>query len=467
MTGFLITMMLSHLAVAIIATVHIVLTKRDTSAAIGWISTTFMMPVAGICLYLMFGINRVRRLARRLARRHVSPIITTLNYAARAEEGSFASLAKMVGKLTGRPLVGGNRIDFLIDGDNAYPAMLRAIAEARVSILLCSYIFRNDNIGRKFLDALIAAHDRGIVVRVLVDGIGSGYFFCPSARRLRAAGIPCCRFLHSILPWRMPFINLRNHRKILIVDGVAGFIGGINIGDENLVSRRPENPVSDVHFCLNGPVVRQVTEVFVRDWSFTCGEELSGPAYFPLLSECGGQAMRVVTSGPDTDLEKIEFTILQAFTQAKSSVRVMTPYFLPGSRILTELSLAALRGVIVDIVIPQASNHVIMDWACRADIHPVLDAGCRVWLANPPFNHAKLISVDRNWSFIGSSNLDMRSLRLNFEMNVECYNVDFACEIDDLIAQHRDSRLTHHDLDERSLPVRLRDSAVRLISPYL
>ncbi|NHO32303.1 phospholipase D-like domain-containing protein [Acetobacter fallax] len=467
MTILLIVIVLSHFAVTLVVSAHIMLTKRDTASAIGWISTAFMMPFVGVCLYGMFGINRVRRLARRLVRKRGNPEAPALHYAIRSNEGPFAPLASMVGKLTGRPLIGGNCIDAFIDGDGTYPAMLEAIAAARASVLLSSYIFRGDRIGEQFIAALITAHNRGVAVRVLVDGIGAGYFICPAVRRLRAAGVPCSRFLHSMLPWRMPFINLRNHRKILVVDGHSGFIGGINIGDENVVAWHPANPVSDVHFRLQGPIVRQLTEAFAWDWAFTCEEDLSGEIYFPIPDEAGDDVMRVVTSGPDTDLEKIEFTMLQAITLAKTSIRLMTPYFLPGTRISTELGLAALRGVVVDIIIPQASNHLIMDWACRADIHPVLDAGCRVWLAEAPFNHAKLFSVDRSWAFIGSSNLDMRSLRLNFEINVECYSSGFACEIDDFIARHRKRRLTHHDLDERSFPVQLRDAAARLMSPYL
>ena len=416
----------------------------------------------------MFGINRVRRRARKLIeiRSPQAESAPLIRWSETVDEG-LRPLAEMVRKISGRPLLGGNSIEPLLDGEGAYPQMLDAIGMASKSIMLSSYIFRYDATGSLFTTALIEAHRRGVSVRVLLDGVGAGYFFCPTARVLQRAGVPCERFLHSFFPWSMPFINLRNHRKILVVDGAVGFIGGLNIGEENRNRMRVDRRVADVHFRLQGPVVRQLAEAFAWDWSFTCEEELTGALWFPALDGAGNDILRVVTSGPDTDLEKIEYTALQAITLARHSVRIMTPYFLPGTRMLSELALAALRGVQVDLVIPAHSNHRIMDWACRDDLQVVLDAGCRIWLSGPPFNHAKLMVMDKRWAFVGSANLDARSLRLNFEINVESYGVAFAEKIDAFIESHRRRRLTHHDLDERILPVKFRDAIARLFSPYL
>ncbi len=448
---------------------HILLTKRNTSSAIGWIGICVLMPALGTVLYVMFGINRVRRLAKKLVSGRSSHRFEESHSSSwnRELDGQFAPLAMMVGKLTSRPLVGGNKIVPLHDGDGGYPFMLKAIEEAEQSILLCSYIFRNDQIGGLFIEKLIAAQKRGVQVRVLVDGIGSGYFLSPVYRRLRRAGVPCGRFMHSMLPWRMPFINLRNHRKILVVDGKTGFMGGLNIADENLVSRKPPHPVSDTHFMLEGPVVKQLAEAIAWDWYFVTQEMLEGDIYFKEHTSTGESVARIVTAGPDTDLEKIEYTMLQAITLARRQVRLMTPYFLPGSRVMSELALAALRGVQVDVVIPRCSNHPPLDWACSANIAPLLNAGVRVWLVNPPFNHSKLMVVDRAWSFVGSSNLDIRSLRLNFEINMETYDVLMAEMLDDFICHHRNRRLTHHDLDKRNKLIQIRDAAARLFMPYL
>ncbi|MBB2176347.1 cardiolipin synthase [Gluconacetobacter johannae] len=464
---FLYVVLAARVVVAGTVSLHVLLTKRDVGASIGWIGIAVLMPFTGGVLYAMFGINRVHRRARKLIGRQSWHSRTLTSRWKRAEQGSFAPLADMVGKLTGRPLMAGNSVRMLHDGDEAYPQMLEAIANATTSILLCSYIFRDDKVGTRFVTALVAAHRRGVAVRVLVDGIGSGYFRCPVARALHGAGVPVGRFMHSMLPWRMPFINMRNHRKILVVDGRVGFMGGLNIGEENQVASRPAHPVSDTHFHVEGPVIHQLTEAFAQDWSFTSGEDLHAAPFFPDVTQSGETLTRIVTAGPDSDLEKIEYTMLQAITLARRSVRLMTPYFLPGERFLTELALAALRGVEVDIVVPRRSNHTLIDWARAANLPRFLDSGCRVWQASPPFNHSKLMVVDRHWTFVGSSNLDVRSLRLNFEINLEAYDDALAAMIDDFVIHHRHDRLTHHDLDRRRLPIRIRDAGARLLLPYL
>ncbi|GCE89732.1 phospholipase D [Komagataeibacter diospyri] len=460
-------LLLARVSIIAAVVVHVLLTKRDVGASIGWIGVTVLMPLTGGMLYLMFGINRVHRRARRMAGQHPWRSRTMSSQWRRDEAGTFAPLASMVGKLTGRPLLGGNAIVPMHDGDIVYPRMLDAINGARHSVLMCSYIFRDDGVGRQFCDALIAAHRRGAQVRVLVDGVGSGYFNCGVGRILRDAGVPVGRFMHSMLPWRMPFINMRDHKKILVVDGLTGFMGGLNIGEENVAAAHPRHPVSDTHFEVKGPVVHQLSEAFARDWAFTRGEELTADIYFPRQDSHGPSLSRVVTAGPDMDLEKIEYTMLQAFTLARRSIRIMTPYFLPDDRFLTALALASMRGIEVDIIVPWHSNHTLLDWARSANLPRFLDSGCRIWLARPPFNHSKLMVVDRHWSFVGSSNLDVRSLRLNFEINLEAYDAALATRIDDFIATHRHVRMTHHDLDRRSFPRKMRDAAARLFLPYL
>ncbi|BAK83146.1 phospholipase D [Komagataeibacter medellinensis NBRC 3288] len=461
------SILLVRIAIIAVVVVHVLLTKRDVGASIGWIGVTVLMPLTGGALYAMFGINRVHRRARRMVGQHPWRSRTMNSQWQREAVGAFAPLAAMGGKLTGRPLLGGNAVSVLHDGDSAYPRMIAAIKGARNSVLMCSYIFRPDHSGRQFCNALIAAHRRGVQVRVLVDGVGSGYFGCGVGRILHRAGVPVGRFMHSMLPWRMPFINMRDHKKILVVDGLTGFMGGLNIGDENVAASRPAHPVSDTHFELAGPVVHQLSEAFARDWAFTTGEELTADIFFPPQASHGPVLGRIVTAGPDLDLEKVEYTMLQAFTLARRSIRIMTPYFLPDDRFLTELALAALRGIEVDIVVPWHSNHTLLDWARSANLPRFLDSGCRIWLARPPFNHSKLMVVDGHWSCVGSSNLDVRSLRLNFEINLETYDDALAARIDAFIATHRHVRLTHHDLDRRPLWLKLRDAAARLLLPYL
>lgn len=461
---------LLHVSLSLLVTGHILLTKRDTAAAAGWIGFCWVMPYLGSLLYLCLGINRVHRRAQKL-REDVSPEETAFlaTWTHDAADSFMAPLVKMLDGLTGLPLLKGNSVTCLHDGDHAYPRMLESIARAKHSILLCSYIFRDDGIGRKFVAALAEARQRGVEVRVLVDGIGSGYLYSPIIQRLKRENIPCARFMHSLWPWRMPFINLRDHRKILVVDGRTGFMGGLNIGAENLLNqpRGRRIPVADTHFQLEGPVVQQLSEVFVRDWSFTTGETLEGERYFPVPVAGGSIPARVVTSGPDMDVEKIEYTILQAVILARSHVCFMTPYFIPDNRFATELGLAALRGVRVDIVVPRHSNHPVTDYARNARLRNLVLAGCRVWLGDPPFNHSKLMTVDRAWSLVGSANLDRRSLRLNFECNLTLHGAETAGHLEEFILGHCSHQLTLAEIDSWSLPVRLRNAACCLFLPYL
>ena len=453
-------------------TLHVLLRKRDIGGSIGWIGIAWLAPVLGSLLYLVFGINRVTRRAHRLRARR--PWHGTAGHPQASTERTdhLAPLDRTARRLTRRPAEGGNRVTLLRNGDEAYPAMIAAIGQARTSIALSSYIFRADGAGIAVIEALAAAHARGVTVRVLIDGVGSGYFLAGAYRRLRRAGVPVARFLHSKLPWRMPFINLRTHKKILCVDGQLGFTGGLNIADENLVAGahpdgEPDHLVRDTHFRIEGPVVAQLIDAFAEDWVFTTGEALTGEVWFPTPEPVGKLVARVVTSGPDQDLEKIEYLMLQAIGCARRSIRIMTPYFLPDDRMLTALGLAAMRGVRVDIIVPQKSDHRVVDWAFRAQIGPLAATGAKIWRSPPPFEHSKLMTVDGIWCLIGSSNWDMRSFRLNFELNMEVYDPALAAELDQFMIRAQRRRLSARRLVKRAFAWRLRDAAARLMLPYL
>ena len=212
-------------------------------------------------------------------------------------------------------------------------------------------------------------------------------------------------------------------------------------------------------------IVDQLTDAFADDWLFATGEKLLTENWFPPLAKVGQVTARVVTSGPDEDMEQIEFVALHAISCARKSIRIITPYFLPPDPLTMSLGLAALRGVTVDIVLPEHSNHTILDWARRVPLRPLIEAGCRVWLMPAPFDHSKLMVVDDAWALIGSANWDTRSFRLNFELNVELHDADFAGKLAAVAPTTR--RLALAELDGDSLPVRLRNSAARLLQPYL
>ena len=455
-----------HLAVAIAVTSHALLKKRDVGSALGWIGLVWLAPFVGGILYFVAGINRVKRRAERLVRRPKTR--------SRSRKGDdpdshddLEPLQRGISRISRRPLEIGNTLTTYQNGDEAYPEMLAVIARAQASVGLSSYIFDTDETGTKFLKALQAAQARGVAVRVIIDGIGGGYIFSRAYHALRRAGIPAGRFLHSPLPWRTPLVNLRSHKKILVVDGRTGFTGGMNIADDNVMRLETKEPVQDTHFKIEGPVVAQLVDAFADDWAFVAHEDLEGTAWFPILEPVGPAKARVITSGPDQDLEKIEFAIMQAIACARASIYVMTPYFLPDERLLTALALAAMRGVAVHVVMPEKSNHFYVDWAARANIGSLLKDGVSLWVGPQPFRHTKIMVVDGEWSLIGSSNWDMRSFRLNFEICMELYDKTIAQSLQHFVTSHRGKPLTNADLKARPLPIRLRDAGVRLMMPYL
>jgi cardiolipin synthase len=459
-----------HFALAASVTTHVLANKRDPGSAVAWIGLAWLSPVVGSILYALLGINRVQRRARSLSEPLTrASVAASPAFRVESELGRepFAALEEAGRRISQRPTLAGNDVAMLHSGDEAYPAMVAAIESAQRSVALSSYIFRADAAGEGFIAALMRARGRGVELRVLIDGFGGGYLWSETFRRLRKAGVPVARFLHSAMPWRMPFLNLRTHRKILIVDGATAFTGGLNIGAENLLASQPRYPVRDTHFRFTGPVVAQLSEAFAEQWWFATGEALEGDAWLPALSPTGPSLARVVTSGPDQDLEKIELLVLAAVGCARESVHIMTPYFLPDDRIITALVLASLRGVAVDIVLPEHSNHRAVDWAMRAHIRPLVVAGCRIWTQPAPFDHSKLMTIDGAWCFVGSANWDARSFRLNFEINVEVFRSSIAGEIAAKFSKSATRRISLADLDGRSLLRRFRDSAARLLLPYL
>jgi cardiolipin synthase len=460
------------LLAAILASVHALLHKRDSRAAALWLGVIWLLPALGPLFYLVLGINRIRRRAISLGVRNVStrPIPENFGEPQQLEAEHLRMLSRVVGRVVGRPLMPGNCIKPLVNGDEAFPAMLAAIESAQKTISLCSYIFDNDPSGREFVAALGRAVKRGVQVRVLIDSAGARYSFPPINHKLRHAKIPHARFLPSSIfaPWRVATINLRNHRKVLAIDGRLAFTGGMNIRHGNVLNAKPKSPVQDLHFSVEGPAVAQLQEAFVNDWAFTTREVLTGDDWFPDLKETGNDIARVICDGPDADFDKLRWTLLAALAESQTSVQIVTPYFLPDIALVTALNLAALRGVKVDIILPVKNNLPFVQWASRALWWQVLERGCHVWLTPPPFDHSKLMIVDRHWVFLGSANWDARSLRLNFEMNVECYGRDFAQQMESVIAKKMEGahEVTLAEVDRRSSPGKLRDAIARLFAPF-
>lgn len=466
-----------HGLACVAASGHAILYKRDPRSALAWAGLVWIFPYFGIVIYILYGVNRIERRAKSLRSGRGGPKESPTYLAGPKEIESvllpdhahLASLMHLVTRLCGKGLTKGNQVRPLLNGDQAYPEMLAAAAEARESITLSTYIFDNDRAGQEFVDGLASAVDRGVQVRVLLDGVGLRYKWRTIMPLLSRRGVRYARFLPTLVPRSFRYANLRNHRKIMVVDGRIGFTGGMNIREGNMLDLNAAYPIRDVHLRVEGPVVADFQEVFAFDWEFATGEALKGEPWFPSLEPSGPVLACGIADGPDEDFDKLRLTILGALASAKESVQVATPYFVPDATIISALCVAAMKGVSVDIVIPQKSNLPFVNWATAALLWQVLQRGCRVWLSPPPFDHSKLFVVDGTWSLLGSTNWDPRSLRLNFEFNIACFDRTLARTLSDVFQKKRETSkpATLEDFDGRSLPVRLRDGMARLLSPYL
>lgn len=472
----------SHLAFVVLVLVldigtsaHAILVKRDHRAAVMWVAFIWFSPLVGAVSYLLLGINRIRRRASRL-RGDDLPVVGPPkeipdDFAPPAITPTITSLVQLGRKVTNRPLLAGNAVKPLENGDVAFPEMLAAIASAKRSVSLSSYIFDHDAAGVRFIEALAAAVERGVEVRVMIDDVGARYSRPPAMRALKRNGIRCAHFLPQVWFRRFAAMNIRSHRKILVVDGQIGFVGGMNIRQGNCLQLEPPppRPIRDIHFRVQGPVVRSLQMTFVDDWEFCTGERLAGDTWFPELSTAGTVAARVITDGPDEDLDKLSWMLHGAIAAARESILIATPYFLPDQPLIAALSTAALRGVEVRIVLPATNNLPFVHWASRAGWWQVLKPGCRLWLTDGPFDHSKIMVVDEVWSLVGSANWDARSLRLNFEINLEAYDTELAQWLTDsvehkLAAAHEVSLSAVND---RRIATRLLDGTARLFNPFL
>ncbi len=474
-TGLNWTLIALYGLLAISASWHALLTKRDPRAAMGWIAVCLFSPILGSAFYYLFGINRVARRARDL-RSEATPLTPQTGTSVVTRGGlTLTSLPDEYGRLVGisnavarRPLVGGNHFDLLCNGDEAYPAMLAAIESAQSSINLQTYIFQTDAVGLQFIEALRRAVRRGADVRVLIDGAGDYYAQPRASRLLDAMGVRVGQFLPPRLIPPSRLVNLRNHRKILVVDGREAFVGGMNIRTADVVVGDGRG-TRDIHFRVSGPVVSQVLDAFIEDWRWATSDESLVPLFEPPSPFEDGSFARVITDGPDEEVGTLSTIIASAVSAAAKRIGIMTPYFLPTLDLLTAIESAALRGIEVSILLPSKNNLPYVHWASRHILGELLKRGVSVYYQPAPFVHSKLLIIDDHYVQIGSANLDSRSLRLNFELNIEVFNSDFAR----VMAEHYNAAmrqsvaLTMAELENRSFMLRTRDAACWLMSPYL
>jgi len=462
------------LAAAAWAAGHALLHKRDPRSALVWVILSLTLPIVGPLAYWLLGINRISRRAHRWHSHglrsdlfEIPPDTAAISSDLPAPYQSLRNLEMLADRVARTRTHVGNRIDLLINGEEAYPAMLSAIAQARHSVHLCSYIFDGDQIGGQFVKELAAAAKRGVVVRVIIDAMGERYSSVTARKALAGSGVD---FRHYLPLYKGPFINLRNHRKLLLVDGNRAFTGGMNIRSNHCVSfTEPSKATTDIHFLVTGPVVHDLQRIFIEDWFFVSEQRLDDAAYFPPIEPSGTALARVIADGPDREFRKLEWIVLGALATARYRIRIMTPYFIPDRSMITALITAALRGVEVTLILPKQNNLPFVAWASRASYWELIKNGIHILEQPPPFAHTKLLLVDDIWSLIGSANLDTRSFRLNFELNLSVFDQAFTAQLN----RHFETLLTTsktitlQDVDARPLPIKLRDSVARLFSPYL
>ena len=455
---------------AVLSAGHALINKRDPRSALGWILTCMAIPLFGPLFYWGMGVNRIYRRAQRWHReagevlRWPAPA-PGVSAPLPAELSYLKELRRLSDHVVSAELVPGNNLVPLENGEEAYPAMIAAIEGGVSSVHLCTYIFDGDTTGRRFVSALKQAAERGVEVRVIVDSLGEKYSNPTAKSLLKGSAVQ----FGSFLPLRPGgYLNLRNHRKILVVDGELAFTGGMNIGDRHLVNG-PAPLVKDLHFQVSGPAVADLQRTFLEDWRFAKGEHFTGLRYFPELPPAGSALVRAVSDGPDKEFRKLHWIILGALSCARKRVAIVTPYFIPDRALIAALVTAALRGVSITLVLPGVNNLPFVQWASRSYLWELQQHGVRIFSQPPPFVHTKFMVVDGSWSLIGSANLDPRSLRLNFELDLEVYDLHFArlLETRCACAVAASREITLAELDGRSLPIKLRDGAAKLFSPYL
>jgi cardiolipin synthase len=457
----------------------VLLRRKDPSATIAWILTLVFLPALGAALFLLFGRDRVRLPAKR--KRELDAIVRAQVQAARDEPAEAApsslplpsplerSLFRLGERLSRLRATTGNKVEVLVEGDSTYDAMGAAIDAARHHVHAQFYLIRNDATGRWFRDRLVAAARRGIQVRLLMDGFGCLALGAGWRRPLHTAGVRVADFLPMRSVLLQP-VNLRNHRKIVVIDGETAFTGGYNIGDEYKGQMPGVGAWRDVHLRIDGPAAAELQRVFFQDWAFAVREPIDPHSYFPRDPAPRGDAViAIVPSGPDTRTEAIHRLFFGAIVGAEREIVITTPYFVPTESILVAMELAAMRGVDVKLVLPSRSNHRVTFHAGRSFYAQLLDAGVQILEYEPGIVHAKTLVADAQVALVGSANMDLRSFRLNFEVHALVHDATTALRLREAFEKDaaKSRRVEPLDWQARRWTLRVKEGAARLVSPLL
>nr|MDH3078193.1 cardiolipin synthase [Bacillus velezensis] len=466
----------------LLAVIMIFKERRDASASWAWLLVLFFIPILGFILYLLFGHNlRRKHLFQWEDRKKIGiekPLKSQLKDL-KSRQFQFNNRATVDNKDLIYMLVMNNHavftednsVEILTDGRDKFKRLMKDISNAKDHIHLQYYIYKGDELGKKLRDALVKKAREGVKVRVLYDELGSRSLRKKFFKPARDAG----GHVEVFFPSRLRPINLRlnyrNHRKLVIIDGETGYVGGFNVGDEYLGLNPKFGYWRDTHLRLQGTAVHAIQTRFILDWNQASHHHTLTyvPNHFPECEPKGNVGMQIVTSGPDSEWEQIKNGYIKMISTAKRSILIQTPYFIPDSSLLDALRIACLSGIDVKIMIPNKPDHAFVYWATLSYIGDLLKAGASVYIYDNGFIHAKTIVVDDETASVGTANIDVRSFRLNFEVNAFIYDVTIAKKLissfkEDLLVSRK---YTYEEYQERSARIRIKESISRLLSPIL
>ncbi len=432
----------------------------------------------GALLYILLGrVVRKRRVSRhkQVRQEKTEEILMDIQVRPSAEDVEQAGdipmnkkLARLLLNDADAPLTLNNRSEVLTNGRKTFRALFSALETAKDHIHLEYYIFHNDAIGRDILNLLMRKASEGVKVRVLVDGLGNRSLE-KRFGELRKAGIEMAGFYPVRFPFLSRRLNLRNHRKIVVIDGRVGFLGGLNVGDEYLSRNKKIGFWRDTFLKLEGDAVNSLQTVFLNDWYVGTHEDISGPRYYPHPPQLGNQLTQIAATGPDSDWGSMLEIFFVALTSAEKTIYIETPYFIPDEGSVMALKTAALSGLDVRIILMGIPDHKITYWASLSYVEELLESGVRIYRYTKGILHAKVMILDSEIGVVGSTNFDIRSFSLNFEISAFIYECAFANRLEEDFHQDLDDseEIVLEDYKLRPLSNRIKESSARLFSPLL
>lgn len=466
----------------LLAIVVIFRERRDASSTWGWLLILFFIPLVGFVLYLTFGQNlRREKLFQWDDQKKIGLKKMITEQVTELKEGTYPirnnsvkqhlDLIYMHLTNNGALLSENNDVTIFTDGKEKFEKLIEDIRTAEHFIHMQYYIIKNDSLGKKVIDELTKKAQEGVKVRVLYDELGSRGLRKKTFQELIKAGGEVEVFFPSKFHLINFRLNYRNHRKLVIIDGNIGYVGGFNVGDEYLGKDPKFGYWRDTHLRITGSAVYAMQIRFILDWNQASHRHdiAYNPALFPPRKVEGDVGMQIVTSGPDSEWEQIKLGYIKLIMSAKKSILIQTPYFIPDASLLDALRTACLTGKDVKIMIPNKPDHMFVYWATLSHIGELLKTGAKVYIYENGFIHAKMIVIDEEVSSVGTANIDVRSFRLNFEVNAFVYNSKVSKELaqsfyDDIELCHR---LTLMEYSKRSYYIRFKESISRLLSPIL